>query len=332
MGRGNIGSSTALAAASTGTRRRQGRKDDAAQQTKPSGLARPSHPALDPGRSGTLAVALFVVNYANVMKWQIRAQNAANTAAEAAVVASAEGFNELELTMYTTTIAENRLRYLNQALMNNLEGVGCTGTATANPSTTVSLPSSRRAANLRRFPSDPGLARAKRQRSLFRLLDGAFETITGYQYADGRQDAMCVSQGVACVNQTDQAFTYTPLDIDAGDVGFGTPNLTEVASCKQVSLISPGMLGLSKSLTFRAVGVGAFTVVSVPEKFNPGSPTVNPITKLNTIYQPIEYWAPTDHNIYTDVDYSGLNVTVFFYVPNPTPPYKTFNPSTASCS
>ena len=49
------------------------------------------------------------------------------------------------------------------------------------------------------------------------------------------------------------------------------------------------------------------------------------------VYQPVEQWAP-DSNAYYNVNFAGLTDTVFFYVPSPTSPYKTFNPSTANCS
>jgi hypothetical protein len=280
---------------------------------------------------GSLALTIFMVNYASVMRWQIRAQNAADTAAESAVVASAEGFNELELTMYTTSVAELRLRYLNQALLNNLEGLGCANTTACETDYNSLVAEFQNA--IQTYDDSTQALTWLGQNVNDRYLDssnGAFETITGYQYPDGRQDAMCVTKGVTCVNQTDQAFTYTPLDIDAGDVGFGTPNSAEVAACKTVKFSSPKILGLATGSSFRAVGVGAFTITSIPERFNPGALGVVGSTNGGA-YQPVEQWA-TDHNSFYQVDYSGLTDTVFFYVPTPTTPYKTFNPSTAACS
>ncbi len=278
-----------------------------------------------------LALTLFVINYANVMKWQIRAQNAADTAAESAAVASAEGFNQLELLFYTTSVAELRLRYLNQAILNNLQGLGCT-TTTACESDYNALVAELHNAIQTYDDSRSALVWLGENVNdrYFDSSNGAFETITGYQYADGRQDAACVSAGVTCVNQTDQAFTYTPLDIDAGDVGFGTPNTTEVASCRSVPILSPKIQGLSLGTAFRAVGVGAFTIVSIPEKFSPDGSTILGAA-AGKVYQPVEQWAP-DSNAYYNVNFAGLTDTVFFYVPSPTSPYKTFNPSTANCS
>ena len=278
-----------------------------------------------------MAMALFVVNYANVVRWQIRAQNAADTAAEAAAVASAEGFDELELTMYTTSVAEMRIRYLNQAILNNLQGLGCATTSACESDYNALVAEFQNAVAVYDDSTTTlvWLGQNVNDR-YFDASNGAFETITGYQYPDGRQDTMCIQMGVSCTNQTDQAFTYTPLDIDAGDVGFGTPNTTEVASCKVVPVISPGLLGLSRSAGFRAVGVGAFTVVSIPERFTAGANGTAQTTGGGP-YQPQENWAP-DHSPYYTVSYLGLTDTVFFYVPNPTPPYKSFDPSTASCS
>jgi hypothetical protein len=127
-----------------------------------------------------------------------------------------------------------------------------------------------------------------------------------------------------CTSQSDSAFSYTPVDVDSGDIGYGTPNLAEVVSCKNVPTLFPKILGLGIGTTFRAVGVSAFTVSPLTEAFQPGT-TINPAT--GKAYQPTESYATPDNtNASFIVDFSGLTANVNFYLPVPTPAYKTFNP------
>jgi hypothetical protein len=68
------------------------------------------------------------LNYANTIRWQIRAQNAADSAAAALVAVQTQRFNEEELMLYTSDIEEMRLRHLLDGILLALSGdAGCTG-------------------------------------------------------------------------------------------------------------------------------------------------------------------------------------------------------------
>jgi hypothetical protein len=303
-----------------------------------------------------LAMTLFIVNYANVVRWQIRAQNAADAAAAASMSPIANGWNEIELQLYASTIEEMRIRYLNQALLNTLAQQGCTSTAACTADYNALVP--QLASAVANYDQNTLFVQNLGSMVNDRYLDpsnGAFETISGgppnipnwpddttcdkvqggngYNIYSGAWSGPPSAQptpggsypgwsSTGCTSQSDTAFSYTPIDVDSGDIGYGTPNLSEVVSCRSVPVFQSKMLGLGSSATFKAVGVSAFTVSPLQEAFQPGV-TVNPSTAKP--YQPTETYTPDNNSDYT-VDYSGLTVDVNFYLPVPTPPYKSFNP------
>jgi hypothetical protein len=68
------------------------------------------------------------MNYANTIRWQIRAQNAADSAAAALMSIQTQRFNEESIMMYTSNIEEMRLRHLLDGIALALSGSGgCTG-------------------------------------------------------------------------------------------------------------------------------------------------------------------------------------------------------------
>jgi hypothetical protein len=68
------------------------------------------------------------LNYANTIRWQIRAQNAADSAAAAVISIQTQRFNEESIMMYTSAIEEIRLRHLLDGIVLALSGSGgCTG-------------------------------------------------------------------------------------------------------------------------------------------------------------------------------------------------------------
>jgi hypothetical protein len=303
-----------------------------------------------------LAMSLFIANYANVVRWQVRAQNAADAAAGASMSPIADGWNEIELQLYASTIEEMRIRYLNQALLNTLAQQGCTSTANCTADYNALVPQLDTA--VQNYDTNTLFVQNLGSMVNDRFLDpsnGAFETISGgtpaisgwpddttcdkIQGGNGYNVYTGAWQGppsvqptpgpghpgwspTGCTSQSDSAFSYTPVDVDSGDIGFGTPNLAEVVSCKNVPVLGAKLLGLGNSASFKAVAVSAFTVSPLSEPFQPGV-TINGSTTKP--YQPPENYAP-DHNSYFTVDYSGLTVNVNFYLPVPTPAYKTFNP------
>lgn len=73
------------------------------------------------------ALAFTVLNYGNQIRWQIRAQNAADSAASAAMSIQAQRFNLTTEMLYATNIEEYRMRRLLDGLLLSIDqSGGCT--------------------------------------------------------------------------------------------------------------------------------------------------------------------------------------------------------------
>jgi hypothetical protein len=76
----------------------------------------------------TFALMFLAVNYGNTLRWQMRAQNAADGAAQALMAIQTERFNELTASLYASNVEEFRIRLLLDGMLNALNGnAGCTG-------------------------------------------------------------------------------------------------------------------------------------------------------------------------------------------------------------
>ncbi|HVA27900.1 MAG TPA: pilus assembly protein TadG-related protein, partial [Candidatus Baltobacteraceae bacterium] len=71
-----------------------------------------------------LGLLFFLANYVTAVNWQVHAQNAADSAASAMLSVQANVWNEESTLLYTAAVDENRLRYLNQAILNTIAVAG----------------------------------------------------------------------------------------------------------------------------------------------------------------------------------------------------------------
>src|SRR5487761_749976 len=67
-----------------------------------------------------LTLLFFVANYVASIIWQIRAQNAADSAASTALTIQANLWNEESTILYSASLDESRLRAINQAILNTI--------------------------------------------------------------------------------------------------------------------------------------------------------------------------------------------------------------------
>jgi hypothetical protein len=76
----------------------------------------------------TFALMFMIVNYGNTLRWQMRAQNAADAAAQAIMAIQTEHFNEMTAILYASNVEEFRARMLLDGMLNSLNGAGgCSG-------------------------------------------------------------------------------------------------------------------------------------------------------------------------------------------------------------
>ncbi|MBV8636605.1 MAG: hypothetical protein JO322_00845 [Candidatus Eremiobacteraeota bacterium] len=258
---------------------------------------------------GTLtAIALlgFSVNYGNSIYWQIRAQNAADAAAQGALSIQATHWNALLSDIHAAAVEEYRLRYLLRDLAiitstNAGANTGCTNSGgTTSCQTIYNNLSTAFTAAANRYTTDVQLIQA---------LDAP-------TYAS---DVASVTQAVAnfqnnCATQTggDCAFSYTVVnpqprtlalhdvisDCCGATVGGALtapaalnqnliPLQIEVIACANVKPLFPAALSWSASPTFTAIGRAAATTLMATQEFMEAGGIVNPMSSQP--FQPAEF-------------------------------------------
>lgn len=65
----------------------------------------------------TLALMFFTLNYANMIRWQIRAQNAADAAASGLLAIQTSNWNRMQIMLYASAVEEFRIRRLIDAIV-----------------------------------------------------------------------------------------------------------------------------------------------------------------------------------------------------------------------
>ncbi len=245
------------------------------------------------GVAAMCALMFFTANYANMVRWHIRAQNAADSAASAGIATDASAANQTSVLVYAATIEEFRMRYLLQAMVNTIYDPGaCTGTAACD-------------AVLTKLSTAYGTAASHYAAVIQQMrLSDAF-TQAGLKNAPDKAAALVQSN---CAT-LDCAFTYTTA-IDASN------EVVDVVACKNVATLVPGILGLAQSSTFKAFGRSAQTLGQVRESFVPAA--LNPATGL--AYQPTEKPAGSNTSADFAVNYQSVTVQLGWAIAVPARP------------
>jgi hypothetical protein len=85
----------------------------------------------------TFALMFMTVNYGNTLRWQMRAQNAADAAAQGLVAIQTQHFNEMTALLYASNVEEFRSRSLLDGMLNSLDGAGGCSGAPPSPKATA---------------------------------------------------------------------------------------------------------------------------------------------------------------------------------------------------
>jgi hypothetical protein len=295
------------------------------------------------GALACLSMALFLINYANLIRWQVRAQNAADSVSSASLSPIATYYNDLTMAVYAANVAEFRLRYLDQAIVNNLNALGCsaaTAQCDADYDYLVRAYDNAQAAYVGAAGLVIALGEGQDNVTQFQAAStGAWQAIVPGQ-AQGADFLDCGDGDdtyKVCTANTDTAFTYYPLDVGGitgvngvtgSDVGIGEPNTIDAAACVDIPLVATGFLKLPNK-TFRAVGRSALGLIPISETIS----AVNALAPSGgSAYQPNEDWVTSaggteSGGSYYTVDFSKLSFTLNFYTVGAIAPYKSFHPS-----
>lgn len=283
------------------------------------------------GIAAMLMLAMMVMRYADIVQWQIRAQNAADSAAQAVMALQTEQLNEMTSTLYAASVEEYRIRFTLYAMSNVVFG---------NGGCQLDSSCATRYANL----YTNYLKAVYRYRAEVELLSQITANMNfSTQQADAaalltkmENPAVCGTSGGLDCGANGGTFNYTivgatgyqnrtptyEVQMDAitfikpseGDhmnpaVGVNTayqPNQVEVAVCADIPSPVPGMFGFQPA-PYRVIARSAATAVMREQDwFQPGQ-LENPwATGTDPYYQPIEYPSGSSSNDGTGYDWYAV--------------------------
>ena len=262
-----------------------------------------------------LVMVLMAVRYADIVRWQIRAQNAADAAAQAVLALQTQQFNEMNSALYASAVEEYRIRTILYGL--ELTAYG-NGGCSADGSCTV-----RYAALYNAYLKS--VARYHDEIVLLNRITANMDATT--MHSDATAVVAHLANPGVCgkTGGGDCAFSYALLDFsprtpvytvvkdarafitpsygDNMNAASGVnpslmPAQTEVSVCADIPSPIPAFLNF-KPKPFRVIARAAATSVMVEQDwFQPGQLN-NPWTSSR--YQPAERWSGSASN-------DGLNV------------------------
>jgi hypothetical protein len=257
-----------------------------------------------------LTLMFFSFNYANTLRWQVRAQNAADAAATAALSVQATQWNKMTSLLYAADVEEWRIRHILDGMLAAGKGDGGCSPAPGNP-----VPGNCTAVY--------GALRTQYYKAVNRytheiqLLQALAPVTTAQQSADASAIVAHLAANGGKTFGGDSAFTYKVIDYRARtanllqvssdaffvDVGFPStsdptdsttpilafsPAQIEIATCATVPpLINFSFPGLPPPPSFTVIGRAAATTVMVTQEwFEPGT-FLNPHNG-NAVFQAAE--------------------------------------------
>lgn len=288
------------------------------------------------GALALTVVMFFVLSYANVVRWQIRAQNAADAAAQSIMTLQAQQFNQMEIMLYTSGVEEYRVRRLLDAiLLASHDQGGCPDDATCE-----SIYQALRTQFListQRYTNDVIMTQRVTASMNFDTLQSDSAALLGR-----------LTTGAPCTNGTglDCTFTYQIVDFSQRTAGLETvamdglgylvpsfdhetaaavvnpqlfePVRVEIGVCAKIPSLFPSFLGYNPQ-PYYAIGRAAATSVMVEQDWMQPGQIINPIN--GAAFQPDEQyvtpqtadydWYGVDFGGNIDQAYPGYNVYAF---------------------
>lgn len=255
-----------------------------------------------------LTLMFFSMNYAQVLRAQVRAQNAADAAAAAALSVQATQWNKMTTLLYAADVEEWRIRHLLDGLINVIRGNG--GCSPANDPATGTCPQVYKTLQQEYYKA------VNRYTRDVQLLQSLAPVGTNRQESDARNIVKQLALNCGTAFGGDCAFKYSVIDYshrtqalqdvgkDAFFMGVGgiqlvsssipvtdfTPAQLEIATCALVEpLVKFSFFGIAPK-AFTVVGRAAATTATVTEEwFSPGA-LLNPGAK-NSPFQSTEQYA-----------------------------------------
>jgi hypothetical protein len=266
-----------------------------------------------------LLLAFFVFNFANTVRWQIRAQNAADSAAAALLAKDAQSANSLTMLMYALDLQDFKLSTINNTLTSLLQNntvcllsVPCSANITTLISkyTNYVSESALIVQNISTFASQLPNSTIQDQLGLLTYPAGSSRNA----HATNLLQALFPTSGsgAACVQvSTDCGFNYSVAVVTA------VPLVVDVVACRKVpTLVSQ----------FMHAGSGTFTVVGRSTvELAPLNSTKNVGSLVSALGNPnIHEAIPLNVNA-SVINLANLNLTTGMLVPSPVSPLTAAN-------
>ncbi len=291
------------------------------------------------GSLSVLVMLVMVLDYGSALRWQIRAQNAADAAARGLLAAQTVQWNQTTSILHAAAVEEYRIRYLIRDID---EVVYDQGGCLPEPDTTPDPQScDQMYVNLRGQYLDA----VQRYTADVLLLNRVSTPTQSDQITEIKNALAQYQANCGAANGGDCAFKYTLVaavprnnnyledvyaDCCAFVVGGGTngnpktdlqPLQVEIVACSTVTSMIPSFFTF-KAPTFKAIGRAAATSIQSTQEFEYTGSILNPTT--GAVFQPSEFPETTtgtpafpNNDPNYRIDYGG----------NPDNPYNQGNPA-----
>ncbi len=289
-----------------------------------------------------LIFAYFALDFGNGIRWQLRAQNAADSAAQAVLSLQTEDFNQMTAVLYASAVEEYRLRRLLQGIvLAEYNAGGCAPNPAPAPGTDVPACDAVYAGlrddyfkSVARYTQDVTTLNRITASLNYTNLSADSQALIGQIGSDcnGAAGGDCNFHYKVTVGTRDdtQAVEMDALGILKPSLGRLTgpsgvnpslfaPLKVEVDVCTTVAPVIPGFFGYQPK-PYHAIGRGAATAVMMEEDwlqpgvivnpFSNGLPFQPPETNVNGVVHPDNYdW----YNLSFGGNATAANATLNFY-------------------
>jgi hypothetical protein len=291
-----------------------------------------------------LTLVAFSLSYGSMIQWQIRAQNAADSAARGVLSIQATQWNEMESTLQAAAVEEYRIRSITQGLLMAIHGDGgCDASVSTGSASCEVIYENLRAQYLNsvsRYTSDVTLLHRIMRPTFDDQVSAVKTSLALYQQNCGQNNGGDCGFNYTLVvarPRVDQFLEDVYADCCSFVVGGGLPanpalsrNFTpmeiEVVACANVQSPFPAFLSF-KAPTYTAIGRAAATTIMATQEFIYPGTIINPRT--NQPFQAVEYpdsatnqaiFGAPNNDFWYRVDYGGNPATSdgkagFIYVP-----------------
>ncbi len=292
------------------------------------------------GSLTTLVLIAMALSFGSTLRWQMRAQNAADAAARGLLAVQTSQLNETIATLHAAAVEEYRIRFVINDLLQVIQGSGGCNSAkgASGPTACVTMYASLRQNYLdalQRYSSDVALLNRISYPSYTDQVSAINAALTLYQLNCGQPNGGDCAFSYSVVGLQPRADSYVEdvyADCCAWTVGGGTavtPNRNlspleiEVVACANVQPLFASFFKFAQT-PYQAIGRAAATSIMSTQEFLYVGSVVNPQT--NQVFQPTEYpesaantavFSSSDPNY--RIDYGG----------NPDNPNNSGNPATS---